>query len=75
MIGGTLSLGTMLAMSMLATSLFGPLERLVPSLVPSLMQIVAIRIYTERIDEVRQAKPEQDPDVALDAPVLAGGVS
>jgi ABC-type bacteriocin/lantibiotic exporter with double-glycine peptidase domain len=70
-ISGTLSLGTMLAMSLLATSLFGPLERVVQSL----LQFLIVRIYTERIDDVRQAKPEQDPDVALDAPVLAGGVS
>jgi ATP-binding cassette, subfamily B, bacterial len=70
-ISGTLSLGTMLAMSMLATSLFGPLEHLVQSL----MQFLVVRIYSERIDDVRQAQPEQDPDVAFDAPVLAGGVS
>jgi len=67
----TLSLGTMLAMSSLATSLFGPLTHLVQSL----MQLQVVRTYTERIDDVHRAKPEQDPDVVLDAPVLAGGVS
>jgi ABC-type bacteriocin/lantibiotic exporter with double-glycine peptidase domain len=70
-ITGTLSLGTMLAMSSLATSLFGPLAHLVQSL----MQLQVVRTYTERIDDVRRAKPEQDPDVVLDAPVLTGAVS
>jgi len=70
-ITGGLSLGTMLAMSSLATSLFGPLT----NLVQSLMQLQVVRTYTERIDDVRRAKPEQDPDVVRDAPVLAGGVS
>ena len=70
-IAGDLSLGTMLAMSSLAHSLFGPLT----SLVYSLMQLQIVRTYTERIDDVRRTMPEQDPDVVLDAPVLAGGVS
>lgn len=70
-ITGGLSLGTMLAMSSLATSLFGPLA----SLVQGLMQLQVVRTYSERIDDVRRAKPEQDPDAVLDAPVLAGGVS
>jgi ABC-type bacteriocin/lantibiotic exporter with double-glycine peptidase domain len=61
----------MLAMSTLATSLFGPLAHLVQSL----MQLQVVRTYAERIDDVRRARPEQDPDAVLDAPVLAGGVS
>jgi ABC-type bacteriocin/lantibiotic exporter with double-glycine peptidase domain len=70
-IAGSLSLGTMLAMSSLAASLFGPLAHLVQSL----MQLQVVHTYTERIDDVRRARPEQDPDVVLDAPVLAGAVS
>jgi ABC-type bacteriocin/lantibiotic exporter with double-glycine peptidase domain len=70
-ITGELSLGSMLAMSTLATSLFGPLAHLVQSL----MQLQVVRTYAERIDDVRRARPEQDPDAVLDAPVLAGGVS
>jgi ATP-binding cassette subfamily B protein len=70
-ITGTLSLGTMLAMSTLATSLFGPLAHLVQSL----MQLQVVRTYAERIDDVRRTPPEQDPDAVLAAPVLGGGVS
>jgi len=70
-ITGSLSLGTMLAMSTLATSLFGPLAHLVQSL----MQLQVVRTYAERIDDVRRAPPEQDPDAVRAAPVLAGGVS
>jgi ABC-type bacteriocin/lantibiotic exporter with double-glycine peptidase domain len=39
------------------------------------MQLQVVRTYTERIDDVCRARPEQDPDVVLDAPVLAGRVS
>jgi ABC-type bacteriocin/lantibiotic exporter with double-glycine peptidase domain len=70
-ITGSLSLGTMLAMSSLATSLFGPLAHLVQSL----MQLQVVRTYTERIDDVRRARPERDPDAVFEAPVLAGAVS
>jgi ABC-type bacteriocin/lantibiotic exporter with double-glycine peptidase domain len=70
-ITGSLSLGTMLAMSSLATSLFGPLAHLVQSL----MQLQVVRTYTERIDDVRRAKPERDPDAVFDAPVLAGAIA
>jgi ATP-binding cassette subfamily B protein len=70
-ITGALTLGTMLAMSSLATSLFGPLA----NLVQSLMQLQVVRVYTDRIEDVRRAKPEQDPERVLDAPELAGAVS
>jgi ATP-binding cassette, subfamily B, bacterial len=70
-ITGALSLGTMLAMSSLATLLFGPLT----GLAQNMMQLAGLRTYTERLDDVRRARPEQDPDVVLDAPVLTGGVS
>jgi ABC-type bacteriocin/lantibiotic exporter with double-glycine peptidase domain len=70
-ITGALSLGTMLAMSSLAVSLFGPLT----GLAQSLMQLQGLKIYTQRMDDVRRTAPEQDPDVVLEAPVLAGGVS
>ncbi|HEY0994041.1 MAG TPA: peptidase domain-containing ABC transporter [Kofleriaceae bacterium] len=70
-ITGGMSLGTMLAMSSLASSLFGPLAHLVQSL----MQLQVVRTYSERIDDVRRARPECDPDAVLDAPALVGGVS
>jgi ATP-binding cassette subfamily B protein len=70
-IGGSLSLGTMLAMSSLATSLFGPLINLVQSLV----QLQVVRTYAERIEDVRRAAPERDPEKVYDAPVLRGSVS
>jgi len=70
-ITGSLSLGTMFAMSSLATSLFGPLTHLVQSL----MQLQVVRTYTERIDDVRRTKPERDPDTVHDAAMLTGAVS
>ncbi len=70
-IGGSLSLGTMLAMSSLATSLFGPLINLVQSLV----QLQVVKTYAERIEDVRRAAPERDPDKVFDAPMLAGAVT
>ena len=70
-ITGALSLGTMLAISSLATSLFGPIT----GLAQSLMQLQGLRVYTQRMDDVRCTPPEQDPDVVREAPVLAGGVS
>ena len=70
-ISGALSLGTALAISSLATSLFAPL----PALAQTMMQLMGLRIYSDRMDDVRRAAPEQDPDVVLEAPVLTGGVS
>ena len=70
-IGGSMSLGTMMAMASLATSLFGPLA----SLVQSLVQLQVVRTYAERIEDVRRASPERDPDKIFDAPMLAGAVS
>nr|HEX4318795.1 peptidase domain-containing ABC transporter [Kofleriaceae bacterium] len=70
-IHGVLSLGTMLAMSSLATSLFGPLTNLVQSLV----QLQVVKTYAERIEDVRRAPPERDPDKVFEAPVLGGKVS
>jgi ABC-type bacteriocin/lantibiotic exporter with double-glycine peptidase domain len=69
-IAGSLSLGTMLAMSTLATSLFGPLT----SLVQSLVQLQVVRTYTERIEDVRRAAPERAPDKVYEAPMLAGAI-
>ena len=68
---GALSLGTMLAISSLATSLFHP----IPGLAQTLMQLQGLKIYSDRMDDVRRAAPEQDPDVVFEAPVLTGGVS
>jgi len=70
-ITGALSLGTMLAMSSLATSVFGPLV----GLLQITMQLQGLKIYTDRMDDVRRTAPERDPDVVLEAPVLTGGVS
>jgi len=70
-ITGSLSLGSMLAMSSLATSLFGPLA----SLVQSLMQLQVVKTYGERIEDVRRAAPERDPGRVFDAPVIEGAIS
>ena len=70
-IKGTMTLGTRMAMSALATSLFGPLTNLVQSLV----QLQVVKTYAERIEDVKRAAPERDPEKVFDAPALEGGVS
>src|SRR6201999_1999107 len=57
---GQMSLGMMLAMNSLATSLFGPLSQLVSSA----LELQLVRGHMDRIDDVLQTPLEQDRDAA-----------
>src|ERR1700753_3287692 len=68
---GQMSLGMMLAMNQLATSLFGPLSQLVSSA----LELQLVRGHMDRIDDVLQTPLEQDRDAAQQPPRLRGHVS
>ncbi len=68
---GSMSLGTMLALSALASGFLSPLA----TLIGTAMQFQTIASYTERIDDVLHATPEQDPDKVRPAPKLRGSIS
>jgi ATP-binding cassette subfamily B protein len=68
---GKMSLGMMLAMNSLATSLFGPLSQLVSSA----LELQLVRGHMDRIDDVLQTPIEQDRDTKQQPPRLRGHVS
>ena len=68
---GKMTLGMMLAMNSLATSLFGPLSQLVSSA----LELQLVKGHMDRIDDVLQTQLEQDRDVAQQPPRLRGQVS
>ncbi|MGE0872116.1 MAG: peptidase domain-containing ABC transporter [Kofleriaceae bacterium] len=68
---GKMSLGTMLAMNSLATSLFGPLSQLVSSA----LELQLVKGHMDRIDDVLQTPLEQDRDVVMQPPRLRGHIS
>ncbi|MEM8961212.1 MAG: peptidase domain-containing ABC transporter, partial [Acidobacteriota bacterium] len=67
---GDLSIGTMLALSALASGFLTPLGTLINTAI-DLQQLAG---YVERIDDVLETPREQDRDVSR-APVLRGGIS
>jgi ABC-type bacteriocin/lantibiotic exporter with double-glycine peptidase domain len=68
---GKMSLGMMLAMNSLATSLFGPLS----ALVGSALELQLVKGHMDRIDDVLQTSVEQDRDKAVLPPRLRGHVT
>ncbi len=68
---GEMTLGMMLAMNSLATSLFGPLSQLVASA----LELQLVKGHMDRIDDVLQTPLEQDRDAVMQPPRLRGGVS
>jgi ATP-binding cassette subfamily B protein len=70
-LGGHMSLGTMLALAALAAGFLSPLA----TLVSTAMQFQTIASYTERIDDVLHATPEQDRSTVRAAPQLAGAIA
>jgi len=66
-----MSLGTMLAMNSLATSLFGPLSQLVASA----LELQLVKGHMDRIDDVLQTQLEQDRDKVVTPPRLRGGIT
>jgi ABC-type bacteriocin/lantibiotic exporter with double-glycine peptidase domain len=67
---GTLSLGTMLALTALATSVLGPLA----SLVAAGQQLQLVGAQLDRVADVLEAEPEQDPQGVQPAPRLSGRI-
>jgi ATP-binding cassette, subfamily B, bacterial len=67
---GEMTPGTMLAMTSLAISLFNPLAQLTESL----LSLQLVKSYTERIDDVLKAAPEQDGKKVKTPPELSGAI-
>src|SRR5262249_36930529 len=68
---GKMTLGTMSAMSALASSLFGPLSQLVSSA----LELQLVKGHMDRIDDVLQTAVEQDRDAAQQPPRLRGHIT
>jgi ABC-type bacteriocin/lantibiotic exporter with double-glycine peptidase domain len=66
-----MSMGMMLAMNSLATSLFGPLS----ALVASALELQLVKGHMDRIDDVLQTPVEQDRDAVQVPPRLRGHVT
>jgi ABC-type bacteriocin/lantibiotic exporter with double-glycine peptidase domain len=69
-IQGTETLGNTLAVSSIALSIFGPLS----GLIAVAAQLATLRSYTDRIEDIHAAEPEQTPNVARARPRLRGAV-
>lgn len=67
---GTLSLGTMMAMSAVAVSILGPLD----ALIGHALQLQVVQSYVERIDDALRTKPERRGSVDARAPRLSGKI-
>ena len=70
-IGGELTLGTMLAVSALAAGFFAPLS----TLVSTALQVQLLGSYFERIDDVLETPLEQERGAPLGRPKLAGRIT
>lgn len=67
---GRMSLGTMLALIGLATAFLQPLS----SLVSNTQRLQLVMAYLERIADVVDTEPEQDPRIVQSAPRLSGRI-
>jgi ABC-type bacteriocin/lantibiotic exporter with double-glycine peptidase domain len=69
-LNGTITLGTMLALSALATAFLSPLV----SLISSGQRFQLVAAHLERIADVLDTRPEQDLQSTIDAPPLTGRI-
>lgn len=69
-LNGTMSLGTMLALNALAASVMGPLA----SLISNGQRLQLVGSHLERIADVLQAEPEQDPQTVSSAARQTGAI-
>ncbi|HEU4510378.1 MAG TPA: peptidase domain-containing ABC transporter, partial [Pyrinomonadaceae bacterium] len=69
-LNGSMSLGTMLALNALAASVMGPLA----SLIANGQRLQLVGSHLERIADVLQAEPEQDPQTVSRAPRQTGAI-
>jgi ABC-type bacteriocin/lantibiotic exporter with double-glycine peptidase domain len=70
-LSGSMSLGTMLAMQALATSVLSPLG----SLISNAQSLQTVGAYLDRLADVMDAEPEQDRTAVRPAPALSGQVT
>lgn len=70
-LSGDLSLGTMLALTALATGFLTPLT----SLVSTAVQLQLLASYIDRMEDVLEAPPEQQKDRVATTPTLRGAIS
>jgi ATP-binding cassette, subfamily B, bacterial len=68
---GKMTIGVMMAMNSLATSLFGPLS----TLVHNALELQLVKGHMDRIDDVLQTQVEQDRDATQQPHRLRGGVT
>jgi ABC-type bacteriocin/lantibiotic exporter with double-glycine peptidase domain len=69
-LNGNWSLGAMMAFNAVATGFLGPLN----NLVTSSLQLQMLGVYIERLNEVLNAEPEQDPRCVAVEPRLSGSI-
>lgn len=69
-IDGRMTLGAMLAVNTLALSFLGPLS----SLVSTVQEMHLVGVHLDRIADVLQTPPEQDPQTVRAAPALSGHI-
>ena len=69
-LNGSLSIGTMLALSALASGFLGPIA----TLIATALQLQLLRSYIERLEDVLQTPPEQDRHRRVRAPRLSGAI-
>lgn len=70
-INGSMQVGTMLALNLLATTFLTPLS----SLVSSGQKLQLVHSHLERIADVMEAEPEQNPQFAHHPPRLSGRIA
>jgi ATP-binding cassette, subfamily B, bacterial len=68
---GKMTVGMMMAMNSLATSLFGPLS----TLVHNALELQLVKGHMDRIDDVLQTQVEQDRDATQQPHRLRGGIT
>jgi ABC-type bacteriocin/lantibiotic exporter with double-glycine peptidase domain len=70
-LNGEITLGTMLAVSALAAGFLTPLS----NLIATSLQMQLLASYMERINDVLDSSPEQDPDTVIPAGKLSGEIT
>jgi ATP-binding cassette subfamily B protein len=69
-VDGQLSLGAALAVNALAAGFLGPID----GLMSCMQSLVFLRGYIDRLDDVFETAPEQDPATVRPAPMLTGRI-
>jgi ABC-type bacteriocin/lantibiotic exporter with double-glycine peptidase domain len=70
-LNGTLTLGNMIAFGALAAGFLAPLN----NLLGSALQVQMLEVYFERLNDVLETPPEQDPSIVTSSVSLTGNIS